>query len=313
MKTVASILREARQSRGESFGDVSRTTKIHPKFLKALERGNYSLFSSPVHLKGFLKTYSGYLGLDIDEVLAFWRRDYKEEYDYVSNLKDRSKPLITPWLSITPSTVAITVTVAMVLAFFGYLLCQYSSFASAPKLVVDSPSEDIRQRENTVNVFGKINSGSVITINGQELEINPDGEFATTVGLSEGVNTLSFVATNQVGKQTKLNRVILVEPENLGSLFATSSADLVDSDDWIESSQGLVIKTGPNACWIRVSVGDNILFEGMLVAGVIREFDIQGQVKVQTGNAGSTQVFVNGSDKGTMGREGEVVEKDFNL
>lgn len=303
MKTVASILRKERLAREETVEDISRATKIHPKFIKALEQGDYSAFSSVVHLKGFLKNYARHLELNVSEVLAFWRREYKEK-DQTHTLRDRSRPLLTPRVLITPNRVIFGVTLLLILGFFGYLAYQYRSFARSPHLEVGSPAADIRQKENTIDIFGQVSEGATLTVNGQELEGNLKGEFATTIGLSEGVNTLIFVAVNQLGRETKLTRVVVVEPEKFGELSATSPAQPLPPS-------GVVVKIDPHAAWIRVYEGKNKAFEGLLVAGAQRVFSGDQPIKIYTGNAGSTRVIVNGKDQGVMGEEGEVVEREF--
>src|SRR3989339_2012106 len=99
-RSVSSILRTARQNKGVSLADASRALKIHVRFLKALEEGNYSIFSSPVHLKGFLKNYSSFLSLPVDEILAFFRREYPIEKNVT--LTDSLKPLSSPVVLVTP-------------------------------------------------------------------------------------------------------------------------------------------------------------------------------------------------------------------
>ena len=58
MKTVDQILKKARLEKGLSIEEASQKLKIHPKFLEALESGNYEVFAHPLHIKGFLKKFT---------------------------------------------------------------------------------------------------------------------------------------------------------------------------------------------------------------------------------------------------------------
>ena len=64
MKTVGSILKEARTARNITLAQTEEATKIRLKFLKAIESDDYSGLPSLSYAKGFVKNYSEYLGLD---------------------------------------------------------------------------------------------------------------------------------------------------------------------------------------------------------------------------------------------------------
>ena len=68
--SAGSILREARQERGFSLGQVSEKIHIKKRFLKALEAGDFSIMSSQAQLKGFLRSYADFLKLDSKELLS---------------------------------------------------------------------------------------------------------------------------------------------------------------------------------------------------------------------------------------------------
>lgn len=61
MKRVGDILRKTREHKGLSLDDVNKFTKIHPKFLEALEENNYKIFSSPCSHKRFFKNLCRFL------------------------------------------------------------------------------------------------------------------------------------------------------------------------------------------------------------------------------------------------------------
>jgi len=73
MASIGERLSQERQAKGLSIEDVSRATKIQPKYIQALEQEDFCYFSAPVYLKGFLRTYAQYLGLDLEEILSSYR------------------------------------------------------------------------------------------------------------------------------------------------------------------------------------------------------------------------------------------------
>lgn len=85
MFELGNNLREARQRRRIDLVIAEQDTKIRSKYLAALETEDFDVLPGPVFVRGFLRTYSRYLGLDpqlfIDEYNArFGRFEEVEEH-----------------------------------------------------------------------------------------------------------------------------------------------------------------------------------------------------------------------------------------
>jgi cytoskeleton protein RodZ len=61
---IGNSLREARMRRGIDFAQAELATKIRGKYLRALEEEQFELLPAQTYVKGFLRTYAEYLGLD---------------------------------------------------------------------------------------------------------------------------------------------------------------------------------------------------------------------------------------------------------
>jgi cytoskeletal protein RodZ len=61
---IGNSLREARTRRGVEFAQAEQTTKIRGKYLRALEEDRFDVLPSETYVKGFLRTYADFLGLD---------------------------------------------------------------------------------------------------------------------------------------------------------------------------------------------------------------------------------------------------------
>lgn len=70
MATVAEQLRQAREARELTIQQVAEITKIRTDHLRALEEGDFSVFSAPVYVRGFVRTYSALLKLDVPQTMA---------------------------------------------------------------------------------------------------------------------------------------------------------------------------------------------------------------------------------------------------
>jgi cytoskeletal protein RodZ len=61
---IGNSLREARLRQGLDFPEIERGTKIRGKYLHALEDEQFEVLPAQTYVKGFLRSYAEYLGLD---------------------------------------------------------------------------------------------------------------------------------------------------------------------------------------------------------------------------------------------------------
>jgi hypothetical protein len=61
---IGNSLREARLRKELDFPELEQGTKIRAKYLRALEDEAFETLPGPTYVKGFLRTYADYLGLD---------------------------------------------------------------------------------------------------------------------------------------------------------------------------------------------------------------------------------------------------------
>ena len=64
MFEIGNSLREARLRQGLDFPEVEQATKIRGKYLRALEDEQFDILPGQTYVKGFLRSYAEYLGLD---------------------------------------------------------------------------------------------------------------------------------------------------------------------------------------------------------------------------------------------------------
>lgn len=69
MPTVAEQLREAREAKKLSVQQVADATKIRTDHIRALEEGNFNLFSAPIYIRGSVKNYATMLKLNVPQLM----------------------------------------------------------------------------------------------------------------------------------------------------------------------------------------------------------------------------------------------------
>lgn len=62
--------RAAREERGLTLSEVGEQLRIRSVYLSAIEEENWKAIGAPVYIRGFLRTYARFLGLDPEEAVA---------------------------------------------------------------------------------------------------------------------------------------------------------------------------------------------------------------------------------------------------
>ena len=88
MFEIGNSLREARLRRHIEFSDAEHGTKIRGKYLRALEEERFELLPSHTYVKGFLRSYAEYLGLD--------GQLYVDEYNSRFVIGEEDAPIRSP-------------------------------------------------------------------------------------------------------------------------------------------------------------------------------------------------------------------------
>jgi cytoskeleton protein RodZ len=70
---IGTTLREARVRRALTLQQVEEDTKIRVKYVQAMENEDWDVMPGVTYVKGFLRTYSTYLGLDPEVIIGEFR------------------------------------------------------------------------------------------------------------------------------------------------------------------------------------------------------------------------------------------------
>ena len=96
MSTVAEQLRSAREAKKLTVEQVADMTKIRTDHIRAIEEGNYNVFSAPIYIRGSVKNYAAALKLDTAVILAALAAELKgtEKFSEPPPLSDSKKTLV---------------------------------------------------------------------------------------------------------------------------------------------------------------------------------------------------------------------------
>ncbi|MFA4817899.1 MAG: RodZ domain-containing protein [Parcubacteria group bacterium] len=307
--TLGEKLGKIRSDRRISLSEASRATKIQVKYLEYLEAGAYEKLPADVYVKGFLRNYSEFLGID-EKILV---KLYEKERGIKDNLErgkkgkkgnlpvGREKINISPFV-ITPRIIAITAVLLLIFGGFFYLYREVGSFASAPRLVIISPEKNYSTDGNSVEVSGITDRDAKIFINEQPVMVNDEGKFRENLTVQSGTNTVTIRAVNRFEKvavETLTIQSTCAEPqENPSAADNPENGQMAQA----ENSQKLQIevRVDPGPVWVGVEADGNLVFSGTMLSGTTQSFQAENKIVINSGKGKATFVKFNGKDRGAL-------------
>jgi cytoskeletal protein RodZ len=80
---IGNSLREARERQGLGYPEIELATKIRAKYIRALEEEDFTAIPGDAYIRGFLRSYADYLGLDgdvyVDEYASRFITSWRDE------------------------------------------------------------------------------------------------------------------------------------------------------------------------------------------------------------------------------------------
>lgn len=292
MLTAGKVLKARRKELGKSIGQISQETKIQTKYISLLENDDYEALDSDVFASGFIKIYAANLGLDVDRVLAIYRRS-SPKVKVKQSVNSKKQPLDAKEIFAkfaTPRNSIVLVLILIVIGLLGYLSFQFYNFQKEPYLNVESPANNQTTDKNSVVVKGETEQNTFVEINGKIVNLDDESRFEETISLNEGNNVIAVraVKENNQGRETvkqiniKYEIPVIITPDPVEPEVPTINTfrfDIVDE-----------------AAWIRVDIDGVQEFAQVLNVGFTEEFEVLESAFISTGKPASTKVYINGQE-----------------
>lgn len=299
MNELGHILREAREARGMTLAEVESETRINTRFLSALEEGEYETLPTPVHVRGFLRNYARFLGLDPQPLLDRYEL-HKDQYsvnDNPLNLPPQpenlpQKPLALPDNQpfFDPVNMEVTtqqpsrggsesfVRVLIIGALLVMLYLIGTQFI--PRILDDAPTGE--------ELTEGVNTAVSDILNRADPTPEPDAGALDPVVTIDSGNVLT---------STGRNIIPTVQPTR-PALPATL--------DTIQLQVDITERT-----FMEVTIDGDIVFSGNALRDDTFEWEALEEATINTGNGIGVNVTINGTDLGRMGDRGQSVEETW--
>lgn len=301
MNELGHILREAREARGLTLAEVEGETRINSRFLAALEEGEYQLLPTPVHVRGFLRNYARYLGLDPQPLLDRYAIN-QERFEAVSTnqrLEEPEaldhKPLNLPHNQpfFDPVNVEVTTTQAT-----------RGGNESSVRLVIIAA---------LLVMLYLVGSQFVPRVLG-----NREQNAALTETLTNSVNDLvtDFVG-GEVEPTAVPDTILETDPDSFEPSSVLTSTSRNDSPTVIPTRPNLpatmetinITVDVTERSFLEVTVDGDTVFSGTALNGDTFEWQADEEVVLLTGNAIGVNVTINEVNLGRLGGRGQNLEE----
>jgi len=268
LKIARKLLKSKREELSLSIEDICRELKLDKKIIKNIESGNFSNFKSYLFLKGYIKNYADFLGIDIN----LPESKYKKKYKNIN--KSRKKESKKKYLNKNKYL--------FILLIFVLLSILFSVYENKDQENIDvnliSESLEIVETKKLQN-DGKLNIKNEISKNTSKNNIQKNI-------VSSGITNNSFIQNEKI------------EIENItNSKIGTIKKDtfILNPDYALENKieKILEIKYNEDSWTEIIDSNQDIVFLDLVKKGKILKFSISAPFEILLGNATAVNIKYN--------------------
>lgn len=314
--TLGEKLRKIRSDHRISLSEVSRSTKIQVRYLEALENGAYNQLPPEVYVRGFLRSYAGFLGIPEDAILKLYERErsIQKNLGHVEASRFQPKAPLSFSFSFSPKVFWGMVIMLVSLGFFSYLYYEFRAFVSEPRLVIHEPVDGQSVSEADIVIRGETDPRASVAINDEAAAVDEEGRFSEKLQLNPGLNVISVTSVNRFGKERK-------ESVSVEAVLPSSAAA---ESEFPEASVGervfLSLRAEKRAS-VSVKADGSPVFSGLIGAGEEKSFSADEIIAVSSESGSGLFVQVSGHDEealapddgpaeGVFGKDGRILVEE---
>ena len=287
---IGAQLKQTREGKDISLNQVTASTLIAERHLKAIEEGNLDMLPEAVYIQGFIRKYSSAVGL---EGLA-------EEFQ-IAPSGNPKKWSGTPASELRPLHL-----------YALYILVIAGSVSILSTFLNPSSANRLSSKDTSLS---------------KSAQLTPLPA-ATTPKRSPQVS--SQATLTQIPKVQALNNTIDQNPNSTSSTSSQVHSNQANSSPWADLNHLVAIQsmiptgftfTGNKPVnlgvmitaqsWVRVVVDNETKFEGVLSEGTKQTWSAEKEIVIRAGNAAGVSVAFNGQSLQRLGKDGEVVQQIF--
>jgi cytoskeleton protein RodZ len=286
MESFGTYLKDERESRKISLDEISRTTKIRRAILEAIERDEGEVLLPEAVVKGFIRTYARYIGLDPKEVMATYVETRRGD-----EASAHGKHLPGGKRKISAKYVFAGGVCALIIIMISFLF-----------FYERRPQEDAHEA-----ALATIPTEQTTMVSTEDLQASPSlPSVEESISLQIPPVGVEEVEEVQTEKAQNVQEAPEVSEVDAGIEAAEQVATVQEEEPTPVHDHTLLI-TASERTWIQIQEGSSLPFDVILYPGDSFTRTSSQQLAVVIGNAGGVTVSFDGKKLGSPGKDGEVV------
>ena len=269
------FLKKFREERHIELDEVVEATRIQRHNLEAIENEEWSKLPSQVFIKGFLKSYAEFLGLDKKTVIHHYLRTSSFEKTTPEALKKIRPQLIRPYLIIIIPVLVLALIVALI-----YLNKRNIS-------VTDKAFQYLGAQSPGEKMEGIAEKGDNKGQNEREKE---------TLPLEDKI------VVDEVNKTTLKSK-----PVDDIIVLEDSTIPMKREEEKSLLPRFILTANVKSRTWIAICIDDTSVKEYLFQPGQTPRWTAEKGFNILVGNAAGIEFFLNGKEVGNLGAKGQVV------
>ncbi|MCD6264420.1 MAG: helix-turn-helix domain-containing protein [Deltaproteobacteria bacterium] len=269
------FLKKAREERHIELDEVVEATRIRRHNLEAIENEEWSKLPSQVFIKGFLKSYAEFLGLDKETVIHHYLRSQSFEKTTTETIKKTRQPSGRPYFSIVIPVLVLAFIVALI-----YL-----------------NKRNISITDKAFQYFGTQSPGEKMG----GLAEKEDGKE------QEKREKKMLLLENEAMVEEVNKTTLKSKPVDDTGVIEESTIPMKREEKKLLSPRFILTANVKSPTWIAISIDDMPVKEYLFQPGQSPRWTAEKGFNILVGNAAGIEFFFNGKEVGNLGAQGQVI------
>ena len=301
MSATGDYIREAREHKGLTLGQVEEATRIPRYYLEILEGGGDDrLVSDRLYMVHFLRTYAAFLEVEEDALAAqFVRENRQPEPETVVPVKQRRS-----WKTAAAATLTVLLAIGVGTylydpALVGMVGAPVQRLVTTPTPAPVPPETPAQQPSPVPAAPPRVEDAESSVLQPEANETDPSQPRLVADPPAPPPEPLPATATDAVAPETA--------PDAPAALQVTALSGQPDTPVTEASANHSLTIFAEEKSWLRVWVDGEPYKDMLLSPGTTRTLSAQTHFVITFGNAGGVRLTLNGTELPPAGTSGQVV------
>ena len=307
LEELGAVLRAEREKRGLSIEDAANHLKIGARLLRALEAGDSASLPHLAYTKGFIRSYSAYVGLSAEEISAALAALEAENEEALIQQTPLPDVTLAPRRNFKPF---LSVFVVLLLGIGVYLVWQHGALdvltSQTRRQAQPAPMQSPDNAETPPVGVEARNLGREARLSGTA---GQPAATATDSGPQAGRSAAPVASGAQRGEATGAQAPAPAAPATTpGTAAAAASAatSAATSAQTPVTGPHKVIITATEECWVHSNADHTDTRQFSLRKGDTFALTFTKSLELKLGNAGGVRLRYDGEELPPVGATGQV-------